>query len=148
MQALKMSDHVWTFSTNMEWSYCSSKLRRNTVRNWCVTLWSDPKMDRKKIRHCTTTLFFFYKGWTKISSTHHPLVLSKFYTLISLIFFAKTLIPYFSPTGIYIVGPYEGSSLISRKIWVLTIPYFSEILSTHHFIPYKGIPYKKSVKGQ
>ena len=52
------------------------------------------------------TLFFFYKGWTKISSTHHPLVLPNFYTLISLIFFRQDTHPILFPYRYIYSGPY------------------------------------------
>lgn len=85
---------------------------------------------------------------TKISSTHHPLDLPKFYTLISLIFFRQDTHPLLFPyryTYIIIAGhiwrliPYISKKLSTHN------PYFSKIFSAHHFIPYKHIPYKKSV---
>ena len=49
---------------------------------------------------------FFYKGWTKISSTHHPLVLPNFYTLVSLIFFRQDTHPILFPYRYIYSGPY------------------------------------------
>ena len=52
------------------------------------------------------TLIIFYKGWTKISSTHHPLVLPNFYTLVSLIFFRQDTHPILFPYRYIYSGPY------------------------------------------